>query len=168
MLSDLLGALAERWNGTHWYVQNTRNSSTSPSALDGVSCPAVNSCTAVGNTGAQTSNVPLAEFWNGSAWAIESTQTPAGSPGAGLVAVSCVTATACTAVGQYLNQTESTLTLAEHLSGGIWRLQSTAQPSINKVLSGVSCPTAVQCTAVGETLATVQHPVVQAVAEHSS
>jgi len=67
-----------------------------------------------------------------------------------------------------MNQAESTLTLAERLSGGIWRLQPTAQPSVNKVLFGVSCLTATQCTAAGQTLATVQHQVVQALAEHSS
>ena len=72
------------------------------------------------------------------------------------------------AAGQYMNQAESTLTLAEHLSGGIWRLQPTAQPSVNKVLFAVSCLTATQCTAAGQTLATVQHQVVQALAEHSS
>ena len=108
--------------------------------------------------------------------------------GSSLSAISCVSSSRCIAVGDYnrpteaalagswdgstwaqhMNQAESTLTLAERLSGGIWRLQPTAQPSVNKVLFGVSCLTATQCTAAGQTLATVQHQVVQALAEHSS
>jgi len=63
-----------------------------------------------------------------------------------LSAVSCTSASACTAVGSYDN-----VTLAETWNGARWSLEPTPNPSGSKrsALSGVSCTSATSCTAVG-------------------
>jgi hypothetical protein len=103
--------LAERWDGTAWSIQPTPNP-TGPqfSALSGVSCTSANACTAAGRgvscssgttcpPAGLTKGVTLAELWDGTTWKIQPTPNPTGVPS--LVAVSCSSATACTAVGEY-------------------------------------------------------------------
>jgi hypothetical protein len=65
--------------------------------------------------------------------------------------VSCTAATACTAVGDYLNSSNTDLTLAERWNGSSWAIQPTPNPAgaEGSVLSGVSCTAATACTAVG-------------------
>lgn len=70
--------------------------------------------------------------------------TAAITPGL-LVAVSCPSATACTAVGEHPQQTS----LAERWNGATWALQRT--PS-GAPLNAVSCPSATACTALGGSL----------------
>ena len=70
-----------------------------------VSCTAAKACTAVGdyvNSGGDY--VSLAEVWNGTSWAIQTTPNPTGVKGAFLFGVSCKSAAACTAVGDYENK----------------------------------------------------------------
>jgi hypothetical protein len=144
--------LAERWNGTAWARQALPVVSASRTAtLLGVSCPSARACTAVGHyfDRAQHRWRMLAEAWNGSAWAIQPAPTPTGhgddfyTPA--LTAVSCLSPTACTAVGRFAD-----LTVAEHWNGQHWAIQSTPNPSTNEsVLFGVSCPSAAACIAVG-------------------
>ena len=85
--------LVERWNGRSWTIQPTPGpaSSVYPS-LNGVSCPSLTACTAVGSNGKAT----LAERWNGSTWTIQPTPNPAGAT---LKDVSCTSPNACIAVG---------------------------------------------------------------------
>jgi hypothetical protein len=45
-------SFAEYWNGSKWTVQSTLNTSGTDTYLDGVSCPAPGTCTAVGYTAA--------------------------------------------------------------------------------------------------------------------
>lgn len=102
-------ALAESWDGKSW--SSTHNIPTPPGAthtagiisgLRGVSCISSADCTAVGDF-MNGSNVDLAlvEGWNGSTWVFEPSPTPAEFNYVNLFAVSCPTATACTAVGGY-------------------------------------------------------------------
>jgi hypothetical protein len=64
--------------------------------------------------------------------------------------VSCASATACTAVGDYNNGTTG-VTLAERWNGSTWSIQPTPNPAGAPVslLNGVSCASATACTAVG-------------------
>jgi len=96
--------------------------------------------------------VTLAERWNGTAWAIERTPNPAGSTASALNGVSCTSATACTAVGDYYTSTNP-LPLVERWNGTAWAVQPVPSPSGAKGgdLFGVSCPSASACTAVGFT-----------------
>jgi hypothetical protein len=108
--SGVVATLAEAWNGTSWSIEPTPNASgATNSYLNGVSCTAVDVCTAVGNYDELT----LAEGWNGTAWSIETTPNASGATDSHLDRVSCTAADACTAVGYYLHRSGAGLTLAE-------------------------------------------------------
>jgi hypothetical protein len=152
--SGVGGALAEAWNGTSWSIQPTPNPSGAPfSVLSGVSCTAAKACAAVGfyenGSGVE---VTLAEVWNGTSWSIQTTPNPSGATDSQLYGVSCTAASACTAVGFYVNIAGTFLTLAEAWNGTSWSIQTTPTPSgaTSSGLSGVSCTAASACTAVGD------------------
>jgi hypothetical protein len=138
--------------GTGWMLQYPRNPVTGYSHLYAVSCISAANCIAVG----QYSNnngftyVPLAERQNGTTWTVQPTPNPGGS-GTNLNAVSCASATDCTAVGSYSTKSGFS-TLAEHWNGSTWAIQPTPTPSgVSKSeLLGVSCPSATSCTATGD------------------
>src|SRR5262249_33734593 len=145
--------LAEAWNGTNWSFQATPvPSGAFSSALSGVSCASATSCLAVGHY--DQSRRPFAELtlaaaWNGSTWAIKATPNP-GSYG-NLAAVSCATATSCTAVGWQGPGFEPKRALAEVWDGTTWTAQAPAGPpgAAQSQLAGVSCAAAGACAAVG-------------------
>ncbi len=141
--------LAERWDGTSWSIQATPDTGAN-SAFTGVSCPSATDCTAVGFSFDPSASPPLAEHWDGTSWSIQATPTPAGASGSVLNAVSCTSATACTAVG-YSFSGGTYATLAEHWDGTSWSVQAT--PNLAGAtaidLLGVSCTTATACTAAG-------------------
>jgi len=72
-----------------------------------------------------------------------------------LLGVSCKSATSCTAVGYYVNDSTS-VTLAERWNGTSWTIQSTPNPTGGSLLqlNGVSCTSTVACTAVGQYIIT--------------
>ena len=147
--------LAEAWNGTAWKLQ------TAPSPpggtgikLIGVSCSAASACEANGfYTNSAGTNVTLAEVWNGTAWKLQSAQDPAPrAKTSGLTGVSCSAASACEAIGNYMNSLGSSVGLAEAWNGSSWKLQTTAYPADATgqiLLTGVSCSAASACEAVG-------------------
>jgi hypothetical protein len=100
--------LAERWNGATWAIQATPNlSDLNDGMLNGVSCTSASACTAIGYYGQDPTGGDfegtLAEGWNGKTWAMQSIPSPSGgSDGQSeLFGVSCTSAAACTAVGDY-------------------------------------------------------------------
>jgi len=147
--------LAEAWNGTAWKLQ------TAPSPpggtgikLIGVSCSAASACEANGfYTNSAGTSVTLAEVWNGTAWKLQSAQDPAPrAKTSGLTGVSCSAASACEAIGNYMNSLGSSVGLAEAWNGSSWKLQTTAYPADATgqiLLTGVSCSAASACEAVG-------------------
>ena len=150
-------SLAERWNGTAWAIQRMPGSPSAGSILYGVSCASSAACTAVGTTGSASGGqtpTSLAERWNGTAWAIQRTpnrSTPAG--GTHLSGVSCISPTACTAVGFVGGETipEGDVPLAMAWDGSKWAIQPTPLPrgTNNTNLNSVSCVSKKACTAVG-------------------
>jgi hypothetical protein len=144
---------AEGWNGTAWSAEPTP---AIPGGIDSflraVSCTAPASCTAVGDYWNGTGNVTLAETWNGTAWSIRSTPVIADSRSSDLFGVSCSAATACTAVGDFINTRGFLRTLAERWDGTAWSVQPTLNPkgSQQDVLEGVSCASARECIGVGQ------------------
>ena len=76
-------------------------------------------------------------------------------PGGQIQSVSCSSADACTAVGNYLNTSGITDTLAEAWNGKAWHKEATPNPpgdvtpSVSPSITGVSCPSADFCEAVG-------------------
>ncbi len=146
--------LAEHWNGTKWAIQATpKPRSRTESELREVSCPSATDCTAAGDyLNRSGTDVTLAEHWNGRKWAIQPTPNPSGSPdGSELTAVSCPSATDCTAAGDYHNKSDTDVTLAEHWNGTTWAIQPTPNPPESELsaLKGVSCSSATACTTVG-------------------
>jgi hypothetical protein len=145
-------ALAERWNGQVWKIQNLPAFSDSGSqALLGVSCASPSACIAVGDYVNRVTHTTLTvtAAWNGTAWALQATPSPPG-PVAWLSGVSCTSPAACTAVGSYdTSSPRVARTLAERWDGRQWTIQPTANPSPPAFLASVSCPSVSACTAVG-------------------
>jgi hypothetical protein len=148
--TDLL--LAEVWNGASWAMELTPPPVGSTSSyLYGVSCTASTSCTAVGNsTNSVGTDVTLAEVWNGTSWAMASTPNSIGAQGSYLFGLSCTSASACTAVGDYSDSAGGYVTLAEAWNGTLWAIAPTPNPpgALVSYLSGVSC-IAATCNATG-------------------
>ena len=144
--------LIEHWNGTTWTIAASVNPALPVALLQGVSCPSATSCTAVGAAENHSSGTlrSLVERWNGKTWTLVASPNPTGP--AVLYAVSCPTATNCTAVGN-VNNTASTVskTFIERWNGQSWAIVPSPTPTLFPFagLSGVSCLTATNCTAVG-------------------
>jgi hypothetical protein len=155
--------LAEGWNGASWTIQSTASPAGAVAAgLSAISCTAVNFCTAVGQYA--TAAFPaltlvLTETWSGTGWQIQPAPSPAPPPqettsGSGLLAVSCASPTACTAVGYYTSATvggSGAAPLAERWNGAQWVIQPTPNParSLGGGLATVSCSSPTDCIAAG-------------------
>jgi hypothetical protein len=135
--------LAERWNGTTW---RPLPMPTHDGALHAVSCTSARRCMAVGSDHV----CELAEQWNGTAWRVLSTPSPCGPPeSGGLISVTCLSGSSCQAVGNYMPDNETELTLAESWNGTKWTRRGTSSPGDLASLNSVSCRSAARCMAVG-------------------
>src|SRR5215469_12044335 len=144
--------LIETWNGTAWSIVPSPNPRTgTANFLFGVSCVTAAFCAAVGRYGQPDTakSDPITEIWNGSTWSVA--PNPQKLHNADLASVSCVSATACTAVGSHRRLTAPRGTLAESWNGSSWSVVPSADAgtSDKNVLAGVSCTSATACTAVG-------------------
>jgi hypothetical protein len=162
-------SLAERWNGRHWVIEPRPSlPGGSDGSLTAVSCVSARACTAVGNYAdtVLATGVPLAERWNGIRWTVQPSPSPAGASDSSLTAVSCASARACVAVGNYqASSSGAGTTLAERWNGQPWVIQPTPNPvvapgagQIQLSLPGVSCTSAVACLAVGYYQVTPDEP----------
>ena len=148
---------AERWDGASWSIEPTpQPAGAASSNLTSVSCTSPNACTAVGHVASGGELEPLIERWDGAGWSIRPSPPAPSAPGSngftgnGLTAVSCPSATACTAVGSYNVAGGAVQTLVEEWDGTTWQLEPSANPAgSNDRLSGVSCTSPSACTAVG-------------------
>jgi hypothetical protein len=143
-------SLSERWNALEWKVKATPNPTGAlQSSLEGVSCWAVNACTAVGvYENSSKVDVTLSERWNGTEWTIQSTPNPTGAKQSHLLGVSCVASTSCIAVGWYENSSGTHMALAEEWNGTAWTIQSTPRSTGTIESDQVSCALAAACMAV--------------------
>jgi hypothetical protein len=125
------------------------------SQLIGVACTSATGCLAVGfsspNFFNNQSPATLAERWNGSTWRVEHTPNPPGAAASNLNAASCVSPSACIAVGNTSNSRGTSLTLAQRWNGHTWSIQPTPSPPGHgfKLLNGVACTSRSFCMAVG-------------------
>lgn len=146
---DIDQAVTERWNGQRWSLVTPRRPQSN-SELGGVSCPGPRDCYAAGwSSGSNlSSSRPLIEHWNGSRWSTRGVPKPSGP--ATLSAVSCPTASTCTAVGTA--GVDNTRLLVEDLSEGRWAdsLPATPPPVVKGTASmyAVSCSAPRVCTAL--------------------
>jgi sugar lactone lactonase YvrE len=142
--------LAELWSGASWTAQ------TPPTPvgarLTGVSCTSASACMAVGYYAPSPgASVPLAERWNGSSWQVQAAPNPTATSQSTLNGVSCTSAVACTAVGDYFDRSSTISTLAERWDGSSWTLEFPGDPNgaRSSFLDGVSCTSTSGCIAVG-------------------
>lgn len=143
--------LTEIWNGTSWSVVPSPNSATNKNYLNGVSCFSASFCTAVGDftTGSGVWQT-LIETWNGNRWSIAS------SPNTGtnddvLNGVSCLSASLCTAVGEFATSSGIHHTLIETWDGSSWSIVASPNSGTSdNELDGAACLSATLCTAVGQ------------------
>ncbi len=140
--------------GKKWELQESPNPAEAKSSgLAGISCASAEACTAAGHyVNSLGSELTLGEVFTSTEkkWAIQTTVNPKEATG-NLAGASCSATEACTAVGHYLNDPGTELTLAERWNGKEWSLQETPNPSGAKgsTLASVSCAGAEACTAVG-------------------
>ncbi len=139
-LSPVAGA-----NGLTWSTEASPNQGSGTNALNGVSCPSVTFCVAVG----VAASPGLIESFNGTSWSIAPLPTPGGSPY--LEGVACTSVSACTAVGFYIDGSNNQVPLIESWNGSAWTITPSPSPSgaQDAVLLGVSCSAPSVCTAVG-------------------
>ncbi len=146
------GTVAEQWNGTQWQAQATPAvEGAKESYLLGVSCTSSSTCIATGAAvNGEGTKAALAESWNGSAWTVQKTAAIKESKGSVLRAVSCSSASACEAVGEYETSAGAWLALAESWNGSSWKLKSpTVTGATSSTLHSVTCLSSTSCTAVG-------------------
>jgi hypothetical protein len=132
-----------------------------PDALiSSVTCTTGVSCVAVGQYAAGKSDQALLITGYGSAWSPRQAPLPADAgpqPAAELVAVSCSSATACTAAGSYVDKLGNRQGLLVTLAGGHWTAARSPLPAGATVpgaeLSAVECLHPSGCVAVGTYLA---------------
>lgn len=159
--SEAGAANAEVWNGSKWSaLPNPATPLGGRSIiLNAVSCTAKDSCEVVGNTLTDpTTGVADAvlELWNGT-WVVQKGPADPKATGSYLNAVSCASASSCTAVGVYTFGTPPLpgaplpgRTLAQVWNGKSWTLRSTPNPSPTQdALTSVSCAVSHTCTSVG-------------------
>jgi hypothetical protein len=142
--------LAMKWDGTAWSEVSLGSliPAGSQSQLSDISCPAANSCEAVGYSVASGVTKVLAMHWDGAAWSARPSNPS--QEGALLQSVSCASTTVCKAVGkasggsliQRLNATEWVSEVAD--KGDV-----AGRGLTDGGLTGVSCPTTTACFAVG-------------------
>jgi hypothetical protein len=133
-------------------VHRILEGSTESATLQGVSCPSRLTCMAVGRQSEGNSELASQSLqlrWSGSDWSKAPAQ--GNDKQANVLAVACVSATWCLAVGQRgLSPTASTFGLL--WNGAIWA--STSMPDAGgstSLLDGVACVTRSWCDAVGWT-----------------
>jgi hypothetical protein len=126
-----------------WSVMPSPDAMAPQGQFGGVSCPSATVCVAVGSSVSRTgAKVALAERWNGTAWTIQRVPSPAGAVTVSLSAVSCTSATACSAVGYYATSGAAFVALAERWDGAKWVIQPAPNPTGGGILTGVSCASA--------------------------
>jgi hypothetical protein len=121
--------LAEQWGGKHWKTRPTPNPAGAGAAgFSAVSCISPSACMATGASLDQTgeNQFTLAEAWNGTSWSLLHTPGPGGF-GNDLLGVSCASASACMAVGEFIGNGNE-MTLAESWNGTSWSLVKTPHP----------------------------------------
>jgi hypothetical protein len=119
----------------------------------GVSCVSAKDCVAVGLNQDAYGNKggPLADAWNGKTWKSVPMKLPAAAISGELFGVSCKSATACMAVGLWLNSSFAGFPLAQTWNGKAWTASTPPSPSGSSgvQLNAVSCATAKNCVAAG-------------------
>ena len=151
--TDLKGLFSEIWNGSTWRIRPVPvPAGGSFAELNDISCPAADSCEAVGSYSNSKGDFrSLAEAWNGSRWHVQARPPASVATVTRLNAVSCVSATNCEAAGDARITAGTQAGALEKWNGSSWSVQKKVLPAGDKSagLSGISCTTGPVCEAVG-------------------
>jgi hypothetical protein len=140
--------IAYRWTN-HTWTSMPLAAPSGTSGLNSVSCTSATACVAVGyaQTKASTDSAPLAYRLTGSSWSqLETSRFGVRDE---LDSVSCVSSTACTAVGYAYYATYS-FDYVLQLAGSTWTVQTAPNPYTGSYLQGVTCWAPGACYAVGQ------------------
>ncbi len=135
-----------------WVGQLPPTVPTANGELEATSCPAADSCEAVGSYVSSTGwQLPLAQAWHGTGWSAQTIAAWPGATSARFGALSCIAAGWCMAVGTYATSAGGGGSLAEAFNGSNWTRDPVAAGpgGAAPVLTAVSCTAATACTAVG-------------------
>ena len=150
--SPYWSTLAERFEGGRWSIQPTAaNGGLIGTEFTAVSCASQTDCLAVGSDLAIDDYCQLlVARWDGTGWSVLPAPC-ADIPvyGTVLAGVSCVSPSACTAVGSAPQEDGPTEALAARWNGISWSVSAQVPVLSNFELGGVSCTTITACTAVG-------------------
>lgn len=122
------------------------------SSLQKISCPAVDSCQAVGSyVDTNNDSHTLIESYDGTSWKLQPDHDPANTGSMGLNDLSCVSTTFCQAVGQYRDSSFVQRGLIYTYDGTSWTAMDSPQPmsAVYTALQGVDCVSTTFCQAVG-------------------
>ncbi|HWM62954.1 MAG TPA: S8 family serine peptidase [Solirubrobacterales bacterium] len=150
------GAGSASWDGKEWSFQALAPvpSGHSTVFLSDIQCSSLESCIAVGNAGGTTPSAAVGH-WDGGEWSVDVLSQPEGANHDILTAVSCVSQTACMAIGSIGVGGEFP---HEFATPDIWRLEGETwrrQPAANRADSlvtefeAVSCVTTTGCVTTG-------------------
>jgi hypothetical protein len=147
--------LVEISDGDTWRLQRSSvPPGTTDAQLAGVDC-AGSTCMAVGGFATKSGNDRvMTQLWNGSSWKLILPPRPRTMQDPNLSGVSCVSATSCTAVGQYtyeLGFGSLVAPLILRWNGTEWRFQPSGRlgKAQDTMLNSVDCPSAQVCVAIG-------------------
>lgn len=149
----LIETLADgTWTPVEATLPSDGSSVNQGASLNGVSCPGVSSCVAVGYYGNGSNPSGLIETLSAGAWVPTSASLPASATGVQLTAVACPAMGSCVAVG---TREPDNLGLAETLHRGGWTAADVPVPpnaargGPGPGLSVPACPTMRLCVSVG-------------------
>ena len=116
-----------------------------------MSCVSTTDCWTVGTyaTADGITDDTLIEQYAGTSWSVVSSDNPPTNLEAIHWGVTCVSATECWAVGEYVDDDFNTFTLIEQYNGTSWSDAYSPSPSDDSELVGVSCASSSDCVAVG-------------------
>jgi hypothetical protein len=150
----LTQTLVLTYDGTNWTIAPSPNSSpTEINILGTVSCTSATNCVAVGTFFGGAASSTLIETFDGTNWVITPSPNAPASKGNTLYGVSCVSPSACEAVGNYADSDFTLHTLVEKYDGTSWVITAspnTSQTQDNTLLS-VWCTSSTSCVAAGNT-----------------
>jgi hypothetical protein len=155
--------VAEILSGTSWneetlpFPAHPEQPYYTQSQLNAISCAPGTVCTAVGAD--HLSSQPLIEQLRDGHWTIQSAPLGVEGGDTGLLAVSCLSATNCTAVGNSGGHA-----VIDSWNGTAWSVQQSTGPgaATESSLNGVSCTYNLHCTAVGsETVNGIGRPLIE-------
>ncbi len=156
--------LIEHYNGSWSLFGSANTSSTQDNYLNGVSCVSSTNCVAAGYYYNGTHNQTLAEQYNGTSWTLALPLNTSSSQDNFLNAVTCVSATNCSAAG-YSSATKasSDQTLIEQYNGSSWTIVPSPNtgPSQRNDLNGIACVSSSNCWAIGDYTTTPYQTLVE-------